>query len=417
MKKIFSFAILCASMVVVAMSAYAVSLTAPVGIPVPTTPTVTAGAGGGQYVRGNAAMAAAFKQNQMNTYFMVTTPDVATACQTRIYACLSDYCGDVTVVPGQRDSRCVSASESELYNYVLLCLQKDTTALMPSFNVQPGAMNTAARLCPSYVQQGLMSYLSMANMADQLTKQRSDICVQRRRELEAAMSCHEVALANGTETSNKLTNDLTNTCGEGMPGGSAAMVQAFAGAGNVGANIWGWAEKIVSLDLNNKGADWQSAVDAILAGYVNRMNLACGDNLTLQTAVHPKDTGPTNLQIAAVMAVGQAFPVADETPDAASALKAAANKPKLWREIYSLTDIRDFATAKQVVQAGLSNPATTQNAFLTTSTMGDMQAAFVAGAKVFVLRDSARCYVVPVQTLTPTEQSVLAQQFASCKYN
>ena len=242
------------------------------GVYAPTS--VTTGA------RGNQGLANAYWNNQRTTYFMVTQPDVDSACRSKIYNCLADYCGDVTVVPGQRTGRCQYATESELYNYALLCLQKDTSVLLPQYNVNTkgaaNGMNTAARLCPSYVQQEVMSYLSMANMAEQLSKSHSDLCLQRRQELEAAMSCHSVALAYGYETSSMLTTQLTDYCGAGVPGGSAEMVTRFANAGNVGANIWGWAEKIVSLDLNKKGAEWQAAVDAVLAGYTNRMNLACG---------------------------------------------------------------------------------------------------------------------------------------------
>ena len=98
------------------------------------------------------------------------------------------------------------------------------------------------------------------------------------------MACHSVAFAYGNETASMLNTQLTDYCGAGVPGGSAEMVTRFANAGNVGANIWGWAEKMVSLNLNKKGADWQSAVDAVLAGYTNRMNLACGDNMPMNKA-------------------------------------------------------------------------------------------------------------------------------------
>jgi len=263
--------------------------------------------------RGQKGIANAYIQNQRNTYFLVTQPDVDTACRRKIMNCLTDYCGDSTVVPGKTSSRCMYATETELYNYALLCLQKDTSILLPQYNTMTrngaGGMNTAARLCPSYVQQELMSYLSMANMADKLTKSHSDLCVQRRRELEAAMACHSVALAYGNETTSMLTTQLTDYCGAGVAGGSAEMVTRFVNAGNVGASVWGWAEKIVSLDLNNKGANWESAVDAVLASYTNRMNLACGDDLQLNTVSHPTTTNTTpNLQNAVSLVANVAFP-------------------------------------------------------------------------------------------------------------
>ena len=50
-------------------------------------------------IRGQKGVVNAYIQNQKNTYFMITQPDVDTACRQKIYKCLSDYCGDVTIVP------------------------------------------------------------------------------------------------------------------------------------------------------------------------------------------------------------------------------------------------------------------------------------------------------------------------------
>ncbi|MBE6460928.1 MAG: hypothetical protein E7007_03420 [Alphaproteobacteria bacterium] len=372
------------------------------------TPTATGGA------RGYAGVANAYKTNQRNTYFMVTQPDVDTACRAKIFKCLSDYCGDTTVVPGQRESKCQYATETELYNYALLCLQRDTEILLPQYGANTvnytGGMNTAARLCPSYVQQELMSYMSMANMATQLSKSNSDLCIQRRQELEAAMSCHSVALAYGNETSSMLTTQLTDYCGAGVPGGSAEMVTRFANAGNVGANIWGWAEKIVSLDLNKKGEDWQAAIDAVLAGYTNRMNLACGDNMQLNTVSHGTSSSqPTTLQTVAALAVNAAFPTTTQKNN------NSYENQSIWMEVRSLSDeIYTYDRAFQIINAAMSLPSTTQNAFLTSAQIDNMQKAYSRGTKVFILRDSARCFVVPVATMTDAEQSLVAQSFANC---
>lgn len=365
--------------------------------------------------RGNQASANAYRNNQKTTYFMVTQPDVDTACRQKIYSCLSEYCGDVTVVPGQNPGgRCAYATESELYNYALLCLQKDNSILLPQYGVNTkngtGGMNTAARLCPSYVQQELMSYLSMSNMAEQLNKSRSSTCVQRRQELEAATACHSVALSYGNETTSMLTSMLTSYCGAGIAGGSAEMVSRYANAGNVGANIWGWAEKLVNLDMNKKGADWRAAVDSVLAGYTNRMNVACGDNLQMNTVSFSSGNsgGPTTLQTAAALAVGVAFP--GTTNDVENPYETWS----IWQEIQSMSDVYSFAEARQVIQAGLTNSATTQNSFLTSAQMDNMQNAYIRGTKVFILRDSARCYVVPVATMNSQETSLIAQTFANC---
>lgn len=372
------------------------------------TPTATGGA------RGYAGVANTYKTNQRNTYFMVTQPDVDTACRTKIFKCLSDYCGDTTVVPGQRESKCQYATETELYNYALLCLQRDTEILLPQYGANTvnytGGMNTAARLCPSYVQQELMSYMSMANMATQLSKSNSDLCIQRRQELEAAMSCHSVALAYGNETSSMLTTQLTDYCGAGVPGGSVEMVTRFANAGNVGANIWGWAEKIVSLDLNKKGEDWQAAIDAVLAGYTNRMNLACGDNMQLNTVSHGTSSSqPTTLQTVAALAVNASFPTTTQKNN------NSYENQSIWMEVRSLSDeIYTYDRAFQIINAAMSLPSITQNAFLTSAQIDNMQKAYSRGTKVFILRDSARCFVVPVATMSDAEQSLVAQSFANC---
>lgn len=373
-----------------------------------TTSTSGVNNGGKRGVAGNAN---AYIQNQRNTYFMVTQPDVDTACREKIYNCLSEYCGDVTVVPGKTSGRCMYASESELYNYALLCLQKDTSILLPQYNTitknGSGGMNTAARLCPSYVQQELMSYLSMANMADKLTKSHSDLCTQRRRELEAAMACHSVALAYGNETTSMLTTQLNDYCGAGVSGGSAEMVTRFVNAGNVGANIWGWADKIIGLEANSKGANWEAAVDAVLASYTNRMNLACGDDLQLNTVSHASSNEPSNLQTAVSVIAQVAFPTATKSTYEAADWST-------YMEITSMSEIYDYATANQVVQAGLTNNALTQNAFLTSAQMDNMQTAYKKGTKVFIIRDSSRCYTVPVATLSQSETSIIAQSFANC---
>ena len=83
-------------------------------------------------------------------------------------------------------------------------------------------------------------------------------------------------------------------------------------------------------------------------------------------------------------------------------------------EVTSLSEIYDNNTANQVVQAGLTNNALTQNAFLSSAQMDNMQKAYKLGTKVFVVRDSSRCYTIPVATLTQSETSMVAQMFANC---
>ncbi len=409
MKKSYFLSVLFGIVGIFAMSANAATTNS--GVRATSSLVTNSGAAG---LRGLNAQAQAYRINQRNLYYMVTQPDVESSCRERIMACLNDYCGDMTVVPGQNTGgRCAHATESELYNAALLCLQKDTSVLLPQYASSvysnKGGVNTAANLCPKYVQQELMSYLSMANMATQLSKSHSELCVQRRQELEAAMSCHAVALAYGNETTSKLNTYLNDYCGSGVPGGSAEMVTRFASAGNVGASVWGWAEKIVSLNLNQKGEDWQAAVDAVLAGYTNRMNLACGDNVQMNTSSPSTYSNePTALQTAAALVTGVAFPTTTQK------VPNPYETQSIYMEITPMVDVYTYSDAEQVIKAGMSNVATTQNAFLTPAQMSNMQAAYKQGTKVFVLRDSARCYIIPVTTLNQSETIMISQTFSNC---
>ena len=372
---------------------------------------VTGAAFGANTLRGNQALANAYRINQRNNYYMVNVPDVDSACREKINKCLVDYCGDTSLVAGQT-ARCAQnlVTEAELYNYALLCLQKDTTTLLPNYNVNArgsaGGVNTAAHLCPKYVSQEVMSYLSMAKMADQLSKSHSPQCLSRRRELEAAMSCHQIALAYGNETTSMLTSQLNDYCGPGVEGGSSEMVNRFANAGNIGANLWSWAEKIVSLEMNKKDENWQAAVDSVLASYTNRMNLACGENMQINTVSYPTSQ-TSGLQTAITIGTAVAFPETQKKTDV---------KVDLFKEVKLYYNVYDYDSALQVLKAAMSNSVLTQNSYLTSAQMDDMQKAYKNGTKVFVLRDDTRCYIIPVAELSDTESSMMAQQFYGCIY-
>ncbi|MDR2686082.1 MAG: hypothetical protein LBB23_04965 [Rickettsiales bacterium] len=379
--------------------------------------------------RGNAGKGQEIRQQYMQNYYMNNVPDVDTACRQKIYNCLSQYCGDMTTIPGVMPGRCQYASEGELYNWAVLCIQKDYEDLMPQYNFKNMRTNlptnTAARLCPSYIQQELMTYLSMANMADSLALQRSSGCVNARAELAAALSCHETTMVYAYESSSMLQSMLTDSCGSGVAGGSTTMVRNFLQAGNVGANVWGWMEKLVNLDASEKARGFEVKVDAIAAGYVNKMNAACGENMQFQAVKRPVDNSPTTLQNLANLALGMS-PLGKQAA-AAGKSSGGASFPgtggasgsggNLTMTINSNYAIYDYATAAQVVQAGLTNPITVQNPFLTSKQMNDMQNAQKSGTKVFMIKDQSRCFIVAMDALTQAENNLLAPHLATCAYN
>ena len=372
--------------------------------------------------RGPQQHANIFQQHRRTQFFMITQPDVDTECRQRIFQCLADYCGDVLVTPGVTPPNflCHGASENDLFNWVLMCLRRDNRPLLPQFGANTAArqngMNTAARLCPPYIQSELMAYLSMANMAQHLTLRRSDECVHRRIEVSAALACHQTALAFGNQTQNRLTTELNNNCGPGIPGGSTEMVQRFANAGNIGANVLGWAERIVSLNASAKAPGWELEMDNVLAFYINRMNLACGDNMQVQTPPRPAQPAnqlPVLTTIATLAVVNHALNQQDG-PVGMSATPAPVGVGTIWAEVRSLSDVFDQNTATQVIHAGLTHSPLTQNPFLTSTQMATMQSDFTRGVRVFILRDSARCFIVPVGHLTMDEQNMIARQFGNC---
>jgi hypothetical protein len=261
-----------------------------------------------------------------------------------------------------------------------------------------------------------MSYLTMANMAEKLSLQRSDDCISRRMELSAAISCHQIALTYGNGTQNRLVAQLTEACGDHAAGGGAAMVQKFATAGNLGASVLGWAEKMVSIDLSNKGPEWQSAMDQVLAYYTNRMNVSCGENVQMNTPARPSASGGSNqfptLTVIANL-VADTYN-AEQLRAIQSGMGDNAPSETIWAEVRSNSDIYDWGTAKQVINAALTNSPLTQNPFLSSGQMSTMQDKFKYGAKVFILRDSARCFIVPVSPMTAQEQSAVAQIASGC---
>lgn len=354
------------------------------------------------FLRGKEWQANQYKKLQRDTYFLTTQPDVDTECRKKIYNCLSQYCGDITVVPGKRTNGCNNITENELYNYALLCLYKDKSVLLPQYGANTrngtGGINTASRLCLPYIQQELMSFLSMSNMAEQLTKSRSDLCINRRRELEAAFACQSVALANQNSTNSQLSSQLNDACGAGTVGGSAEMVARFYNAGNIGANVIEWAEKIVSLELNNRGSSFIQDINNIVISYTNRMNLACGDNLKLNLS---QDTTNNNVN----------FPKKHTINDNNNFNKQNVS---LWHSVISLSDIYNFDTAKQIIHASLTNSPFIENDFLQSSQIDNIQKAYKSGVKVFIIKDNIRCYIIEVAKLTEQEQSLLSQNFVNC---
>jgi Na+-translocating ferredoxin:NAD+ oxidoreductase RnfD subunit len=131
--------------------------------------------------------------------------------------------------------------------------------------------------------------------------------------------------------------------------------------------------------------------------------------MKLNTVPHTSSSnGYSNLQAAVAVAANVAFPTQTTTQQ-----NPYANQ-SVFMEVTSLSEIYDYNTANQVVQAGLTNNALTQNAFLSSAQMDNMQKAYRLGTKVFVIRDSARCFTIPVATLTQSETSMVAQMFANC---
>jgi hypothetical protein len=143
------------------------------------------------------------------------------------------------------------------------------------------------------------------------------------------------------------------------------------------------------------------------------MNLACGDNLQMNpSAATVSTTGTAGLLVAASLLTDGK--VADTTTVLKNATNPNANQA-FWMDVLSNVDILNQDTATQVVNAGLTNSPLTTNAFLTSAQMTQMQDAYKRGTKVFIVRDATRCFIVPVQTLTDAETTMVASQFSNCR--
>ena len=143
------------------------------------------------------------------------------------------------------------------------------------------------------------------------------------------------------------------------------------------------------------------------------MNLACGDNLQINpSSATVSTTGTAGLLVAASLLTDNR--VVDGTTVAKNAVNPNGYSG-LWMDVTSNVDLLGQNTATDVVNAGLTNSPLTSNAFLTSAQMSAMQEAYKRGTKVFIIRDTTRCYIVPVQTLTDTETTMIATQFSNCR--
>ena len=138
------------------------------------------------------------------------------------------------------------------------------------------------------------------------------------------------------------------------------------------------------------------------------MNLACGDNVQLNLPQRTTSSGTSALQAVATVAAAAAFPDTQK--------KTNSVNSDLFFEVTSRQEIYNWNTARDVINAGLSNSVLTQNAFLTADQMNQMQKAYKSGTNLFILRDSTRCYFVPVDEMTDTQKSMIATQFSTCIY-
>ena len=130
----------------------------------------------------------------------------------------------------------------------------------------------------------------------------------------------------------------------------------------------------------------------------------------MNTVSHPTTGGDTSgLQTIATMAVNAAFP-ATSAPVAEDPYKTWP----LWIDITSRSEVYTYQDAHQIVIAVLYNPPTTQNAFLNSAQITDIQNAYKRGSKMIVLRDNVRCYMVPVQEMTSQEYGLLSGSLAGC---
>ena len=84
-------------------------------------------------------------------------------------------------------------------------------------------------------------------------------------------------------------------------------------------------------------------------------------------------------------------------------------------EVYSISDeLYSQDRAEQAVMAVFAQNATKQNPFFSPATVASMHQAYERGTKMFVVRENARCFMVPVVEMTTDEHMLVAQTFPGC---
>ncbi|MBL0718114.1 MAG: hypothetical protein JJV93_02575 [Alphaproteobacteria bacterium] len=336
----------------------------------------------------------------------LTSPSVI--CPQIISDCLSSYCGEISLAQNQPARLCSNMDPITLTKAVKVCLANNSSAqVRASGNIVSTASN-----CSPYISSSINIYLSSLVAASQLISNRSEDCLNKKEQLNASMACHQTALAFGQESASSLKSRLMLACGPGVRGGTDLMVSKFYEGGNV-RSTFGMISKIITLDDSKKGTGWKDAMDEILIGYINQMNLACQTQMSFSPSVGTDYTSESYMSniIKDTYSANTANTVNTvNTYNTASTFSTTVSS----FNVYSAQSLVNYNTARQVVMAGLTNDLYSPNQFLSSKVMGDMQEAVRNNTKVFIIRDALRCYIVPITNLSPTEHQQLLRQEPSC---
>ncbi|MDR1476613.1 MAG: hypothetical protein LBI17_00610 [Rickettsiales bacterium] len=190
-----------------------------------------------------------------------------TQCREDIDYCFSRYCFDKKTVENGSYSKCGSMGAAQVTMGVEEeCLK--IRAAVKQLDLVAG--------CKKWTFDMVVKLLENKGAVEKQLKINSPFCQSAASALAAAKKCHAGMLAHDGSIDPALKGRLESLCGAGA-GGDDTMVERFLRAGDYGdANAGAQRDMLLTSQNTAKRDNWRQAVDMVLAGYIDMVEIPCG---------------------------------------------------------------------------------------------------------------------------------------------
>ncbi|MDR3126647.1 MAG: hypothetical protein LBT92_03380, partial [Rickettsiales bacterium] len=191
----------------------------------------------------------------------------AKQCSTEIEYCINYYCSGGDSIGGDKSyvDVCGGRPASAIKPGVESCLRSRTIIKSIDYST-----------CSTLIQAQVQAAIADWAQHDANVKYASAECKKQQEALGFAKKCHSALLASDGAQSNALRSKLESLCGR-PAGGTDEMLGRFYNAG-----AYGYSDLQAQNDLMTTGQagarreNWRQTADAVLVGYSEMAELACG---------------------------------------------------------------------------------------------------------------------------------------------